>query len=413
MAKTHTIVIGGGIVGVCSALWLMREGHDVTLIDKGQPGMGASFGNGGILASCSMVPVTAPGLAFRGPKMLLDPNFPLFLRWAYLPRLAPWLMRYMGNANDADTRRIAKGLTPIVSDSLEQHQMLTRGTIAAKWVQESNYSFVYKNRAAFNKDSYTWQLRREAGFEPELIEGKAVQEAEPILSRDISLLAVMKNHGFIHNPLSYITDLVKLLTDMGGKFIQTEVKDFDLSGGKVSAVDTIHGRMACDNVVLATGVWSKPLMKKLGISVPLEAERGYHVVYKSPNITPNNPMMVSAGKFVATSMDQGLRCAGIVEFGGLKDKKSSGPLKLMRKVVKKTFPELRSESEEDWLGFRPAPADSLPLIGEIGETGVFAGFGHHHIGLTSGPKTGRIIADIMTGKRSNHNLAPYEPKRFA
>lgn len=360
-----------------------------------------------------MVPVTAPGLAIKGPKLLLDPNFPLFLRWSYLPKLAPWLMRYMGNANDADTRRIAKGLTPIVSDSVEQHQMMTRGTKAEKWIHESDYSFVYKDREAFDADKYTWDLRAEAGFVPELIEGDAVHEVEPILNKNLKLLAVMKNHGFINNPLSYITDLVELLKDLGGKFIQAEVKDFDLSGGKVSAIDTDQGRFECDNVVLATGVWSKPLMKKLGVVVPLEAERGYHIIYKNPSIAPKSPMMIAGGKFVATNMETGLRCAGIVEFGGLTDKKSKGPLRLLRKGVKNTFPNMTALDEEDWLGFRPAPSDSLPLIGEVGDTGVFAAFGHHHIGLTGGPKTGRIIADIMTGKRSNHDLSPYEPKRFA
>lgn len=413
MAKTHTIVIGAGIVGVSSALWLARAGHDVTLIDKGQPGMGTSYGNGCILANCSIVPVTAPGLAFKGPKMLLDPNFPLFIKWSYLPKLLPWLLRYMGNANDADTRRISKGLIPIVADGLQQHQMMVKGTKAEKWVQESEYSFAYKDRKAFDADSYTWELRRDAGFVPEVIEGDAVYEAEPILNHNINLLAVMKNHGFILNPLSYITDLVSLLSEMDGKVIQAEVKDFDFSKGKVSAVDTDKGRFQCDNVVLATGVWSKPLMKKLGLNVPLEAERGYHVLYKNPSVVPNNPMMITTGKFVATNMEQGLRCAGIVEFGGMDDKKSKAPLRLLRKVVKETFPNMTAGSEEDWVGFRPAPSDSLPLIGEVGDTGVFAAFGHHHIGLTAGPKTGRMIADIMTGKRSNHNLAPYEPKRFA
>ena len=291
--------------------------------------------------------------------------------------------------------------------------MLTKGTKAEKWVHESEYNFAYKDRAAFDADHYTWGLRREAGFVPKLIEGNAVQEAEPILNDNIKLLAVMKNHGFIHNPLSYISDLVDILVEMGGKVIQAEVKDFDLSGGKVSAIETDKGRFDCDNVVLATGAWSKPLMKKLGLNVPLEAERGYHVIYKSPSIVPKNPLMVAAGKFVATSMEQGLRCAGVLELGGLKDKKSKAPLKLLRKVVRKTFPDMKAISEEDWVGFRPAPSDSLPLIGEIGDTGVFTAFGHHHIGLTGGPKTGRMIADIMTGKRSNHNMAPYDPKRFA
>lgn len=413
MTPNHVVVVGAGIVGAASAIWLRRTGCEVTLIDKGTPGMGTSYGNGCILASCSVVPVTGPGLIRKAPGYLADPNFPLFMRWGYLPRLVPWLMRYMSHANEADSRRISQGLATIVGDSLDQHRALTAGTQAEKWVQSSNYSFVYKDRASFEADKFTWDLRREAGFVPEVVEGSEVQEREPILSPEMTLLAVMKDHGFILNPGNYVKDLVTVLEQMGGKFVQAEVKDFDLSGGQISAVDTDQGRFACDQAVLATGVWSKPLMRKLGITVPLEAERGYHVVYKSPSQVPNDPMMLSSGKFVATAMDQGLRCAGVVEFGGLDDRPSPGPLKLLRKKVQDVFPGLQASGEEEWLGFRPAPSDSLPLIGEVGNTGVYPAFGHHHIGLTGGAKTGRLIADLITGRTPNADIRPFEPGRFA
>lgn len=413
MASKKIIVIGAGIVGVSSAIWLRRAGHDVTLIDKGVPGMGASYGNAAILAACAIVPVTTPGLLLKAPKMLLDPNFPLFMRWAYLPKLIPWMVRYMSNANDKDTRRITRGITTIIGDSLQQHQALTAGTKAAKWVQESKYSFAYPNRAAFEAEAYAWELRREAGFVPELIEGNAVQDAEPILAQNIDFLAVLKNHGFILNPAGYVQDLVKVLEAEGGKFIRAEVRDFDVSGGNISAIDTDQGRMACDRVVLAAGVWSKSLMGKLGLKVPLEAERGYHIVYRAPNIRPNAPMMVTTGKFVATPTDEGLRCAGVVEFGGLKDKKSKAALGLMRKKVSEVFPTMQADVEEEWLGFRPAPSDSLPLVGEVGNTGVFTAFGHHHVGLTGGPKTGRIIADMVTGNTMNIDTSPFDPDRFS
>ena len=413
MKTEHIIIIGAGIVGAATALWLKRAGHQVTLIDKGEPGMGASFGNGCLLASCAMVPVTTPGLISKGAKYLFDPNFPLFMRWGYTPKLLPWLMKYLSFANDADTRRIAKSLTHIVGDSVEQHQALTQGTPAAKWIKESDYNFAYKDRAAFEADAYVWELRREAGFIPEIIEGPAVQEHEPILDKNTSLLAVNKNHGFILNPANYVKDLVKLLVEMGGTFIQAEVKDFDLSGGQVSAVDTDKGRFACDKAVISAGIWSKPLMEKLGLKVPMEAERGYHILFKSPNITPRYPMMVAAGKFVATPMDQGLRCAGVVEFGGLDETPSKAPLALLRRTVAETFPQMQAAEEEEWLGFRPAPTDSLPLIGELGSSGVYTAFGHQHIGLTGGAKTGRMVASLISGQPMNLDMRPYQPDRFA
>ena len=147
--------------------------------------------------------------------------------------------------------------------------------------------------------------------------------------------------------------------------------------------------------------------------MPLESERGYHIVFENAEGGPSMPVMVAAGKFVATPMAAGLRCAGIVEFGGLEAGPSKAPFNLLRRHVKRAFPKLEATGEVEWQGHRPAPADSLPVIGEVGQTGVFAGFGHHHIGLTGGPKTGRLLSQLILGQRPNIDLSPYDPARFA
>ncbi|MGI9502127.1 MAG: NAD(P)/FAD-dependent oxidoreductase, partial [Geminicoccaceae bacterium] len=211
------VIVGGGIVGISTAIWLSRSGLDVTLVDRhpiGDP-RAASFGNAGVLAACSVAPVTAPGLVQKAPKLLLDPNFPLFLRWSYLPRLLPWLLRYLSHANDDDTRRIALGLAPLIYDSVDQHKALAAGTGAEYWIEPSDYGFVYPTRAAFESDSYTWQLRQNAGFEPEVIEGRAVREFEPSLAPDLNLLAVMKDHAFIRDPGAYLEALAKEAETLG------------------------------------------------------------------------------------------------------------------------------------------------------------------------------------------------------
>ena len=409
----HVVVIGAGIVGISSAIWLRRAGVDVTVIDRGAPGTGTSHGNGGVLAACAMVPVTAPGMIRKAPGMLLNSDFPLFLRWSYLPRLLPWLRQYLGAANDADTRRIAQGLTPITSDAVEQHKALADDLGLGDWVNDSDYCFAYANRTAFEAESYTWSLRRDAGFVPEFISGPDVQDYEPALGPDITFLAKMNQHGFIRNPGGYVRVLAKAFTDMGGTLMEAEVKDVSLTDGKVTSVLTTQGPVPCDDLVLATGVWSKPMMAKLGLNVPLEAERGYHIVFENATGAPKRPLMIASGKFVSTPMDQGLRCAGIVEFGGLDAGPSKAPLDLLRRQAKKAFPHLEYTNEIEWLGHRPAPSDSLPLIGQIGESRVFTAFGHHHIGLTGGPKTGRLIAGLITGERTNTDLAPYHPQRFS
>lgn len=413
MQAKHVVVVGAGIAGVSSALWLRRMGCDVTLVDRAAPGDGASFGNAGVLAACSVMPVTGPGLIAKAPGYLMNPDYPLFLRWPYVPRLVPWLVRYLSHANQHDTARIAKGLTEIVGDTVAQHLALAKGTKAEAWVQQSDYCFAYRDRSAFDADAFAWGVRRTAGFEPQVIEDAAVQEYEPMLGSDQRLLAVVRDHGYIRDPGQYVKALAQVFQDKGGTLRRADVQSFDLSSGRISAVLTDQGRIDCDHAVLAAGVWSAGLMDSLGLKVPLEAERGYHILFRGPSARPQNPIMLTQGKFVATPMEQGLRCAGIVEFGGLSPDKSPAPLALLRKQVAKAFPGFTSTSEEEWLGYRPAPSDSLPLIGEIRDTGVFAAFGHHHIGLTGGPKTGRLVAGMIAGQRANTDLRPYDPNRFA
>ncbi|WP_375229262.1 NAD(P)/FAD-dependent oxidoreductase [Roseobacter sp. S98] len=407
----HVVIVGAGIVGVSTGIWLRRAGLDVTIIDRAGPGKGTSHGNAGVLASVSMVPVTAPGLIRKAPGMLMSRDFPLFLRWSYLPKLAPWLVRYLANANDSDTRRIARDLAPIVTDSVSQHKSLVAGTDLEHWVTESDYCFAYKDRAAFDADAYTWSLRQDAGFLPELIEGRDVQDYEPNLAQT-GLIAALKDHGFIRDPGGYVAALADHFAEAGGRLVLAEVKDFDLTGGQITAVETTEGRIECDHAVLATGVWSRPMMQKLGIRVPLESERGYHIVFEDAENGPSRPTMIASGKFVATPMAQGVRCAGIVELGGLEAGPSNAPLALIRRQVRDAYPNMTARNEIEWMGHRPAPSDSLPLIGQIGTTQVWTAFGHHHIGLTGGPKTGRLVAGMIAGQPTNMDLAPYAPERF-
>lgn len=409
----HTVVVGAGIVGVSAAVWLARAGQRVTLIDSHPPGEGASHGNGGVLAACAMVPVTTPGLKRKSVGLLMNPEFPLFLRWSYLPKLAPWLLQYLSFANDTDTRRIAEHLTYITGDSVEQHLDLAGNTQADRWVTPSDYQFAYTSRKAFEADSYAWSLRRENGFDFTLLEGEAVQEKEPALGKNIQLLAVLKKHGHITSPGRYVKALAAVLQELGGQVQQAKVRQFELVDDKVTAVQTDQGRVECDSAVIATGAWSGPLGEQLGLKVPLESERGYHVIFKNPSRKLNTPTMITSGKFVATPMHDGMRCAGIVEFGGLDAGPSRKPIELLMRHARNTFPDVTYDETVEWLGHRPAPTDSLPFLGQIRNTEVYAGFGHQHIGLTGGAKTGRLLAGLITGTQDPDELAAYRPDRFS
>lgn len=412
--KKTVAVIGAGIVGVSAALWMQRAGHDVVLIDKAGPAEGTSYGNGGVLASSGITPVTGPGLMRKAPGMLFDRDQPLFVRWRYLPKAAPWLFKYLRHANEADTRRIAAAIGPITGDSLNDHQALAAGTAAEKWIVPSDYVFIYKDRAHFNSDALAWSLRRAAGFTWDELEGEAFKAYDPCFTPDMAFAARLGGHGRITDPGRYVKDLAKHVTDNGGRLLLAEVSDIVVEDGRVTGVRAGGETVACGAAVLAAGAWSANLARKLGVNVPLESERGYHLELWNPSVTPRSPVMVTTGRFVMTPMEGRLRLAGIVEFGGLDAPPSEGPAAMLRRAAERVIPGLTWSETREWMGHRPATADSIPLIGAVdGAEGAFCAFGHHHIGLTGGPKTGRIISQLVSGAQPNIDLAPYSPGRFA
>ena len=410
----QVIVIGAGIVGVSTALWLQRAGQAVTLVDRGVARDRASFGNAGVLAACAVVPVTVPGLMRKAPAMLLDPRQPLFLKWSYLPKLLPWLTRYLGHARADCVARIAAALAPITGDSLADHQALAAGTAAADFIRPSDYLFAYRDRAHYGGDAFGYSVRRSVGFAWQELEGEAWHGYDPVYSRDLGFATRFANHGIIRDPGAYLEALETHFRNDGGRFIQGDVEDVVHADGVVRGVRLQGETLTADAVVVATGAWSGKLTGKLGLNVPLESERGYHLELWQPNRMPRAPVMITTGKFVATPMNGRLRLAGIVEYGGLEAPPSRAPLALLRNQIRAAIPGLKWQDEQEWMGHRPVPADSIPLIGEVpGLRGAYVGFGHQHVGLTGGPKTGRLLAQLVTGQQPNIDLSPYSPARFA
>ena len=302
----------------------------------------------------------------------------------------------------------------VIGDSLADHQALSRGTPAERWVVPSDYMFVYENRTHFLADGFGWALRRDLGFEWSELEGNAFRAYDPVFDPRLGYGVKLANHGRISDPGQYVKDLAKHIQQQGGRLVIGDVSDIAHENGKVSGVRVSGQTIACDAAVIATGVWSGPLSRKLGLAVPLESERGYHIEFWNPSVVPRSPVMVASGKFVATPMEGRLRLAGVVEFGGLDAGPSRAPFDLLKRQGLAAFPGLEYSEMTEWMGHRPAPADSIPVIGEVpGIAGVFTGFGHHHVGLTGGPKTGRLIAQMIGGHRPNIDMTPYAPARFA
>lgn len=408
----HVVIVGCGIVGVSVAVWLQRAGHRVTLVDRAGPAGGTAYGNAGVLASSAVVPVTVPGIIRKAPGMLADRSSPLFMIWSYFPALLPWLVRYLGYANHADVLRIARALYPLLHDSLEQHQDLAAGTGAEQYVHPGFYYFAYGNRAEFVEEKAAWDVRRDLGYRWEEMDGAAFGDAEPVFENRFGFAVRLGGHGRISDPGEYVSALADHVVSQQGRLVIAEVRDIRLERDAVQGLVTREGEIACDAMVLATGAWSGPLVGKFGFGIPLETERGYHIELVNPSRMPAHPVMVASRKFVATPMDGRLRCAGLLEFGGLTAKSNRRALGLLEEQVGKLMPGLRYDRIEHWLGHRPAPADSIPYIGAVpGVAGAYMALGHHHVGLTAGAKTGRVLAQLISSGAADIDLDPYRVSR--
>ncbi len=409
------VVVGAGITGVSAAEWLRRDGHRVTLIDRVPPGdtRQASYGNGGIIARCAVVPVSVPGLAWKAPRMLLDRDSPLYLRWSYLPRLIPWLVPFVLNGRRAKVETVARALDALLHDSVDQHSALAHGTPAERWLATGEYSYLYRDRAAFAQDAFGFGLRRAYGFEWEERDRATLAELDPRIGPDYGFAAVFREHGWITDPGRYVADLAAWFVGQGGRLREAEVERLiPLEGGR-AALEAGGERIEADRVVVAGGAWSARLAAGLGHRTALESERGYHLWLRGASAAPPHPYMLADAKFVVTPMQGGLRCAGLVELGGLEAPPSRAPIGLFRRRIRRLYPDLTWESEESWLGHRPSTVDSLPLIGSApAAPGVVFAFGAQHIGLTAGPKTGRLVADLVAGRAPNIDMAPYRVGRF-
>jgi len=256
-------------------------------------------------------------------------------------------------------------------------------------------------------------LRASAGFKWQELDRSAFDQLEPAFGGRFGFGVALDDHGFISDPGEYVKALATHFTRSGGAYLQTEVTNLAVSGGSVTGMETLSGHHAFDDVVIATGAWSGPLAKMLGKKVPLESERGYHIELVNPSVMPKSPVMIASKKFVITPMDGRLRCAGIVEFGGLKAGPSQGPIRLLKRQIHEIFPGIRYDRIDEWMGHRPTLPDSVPMIGPFPDVkGAYAAFGHQHVGLTSGPKTGRMIANMISGGQSNLETEPYSVSRF-
>lgn len=405
-------VVGAGIVGICTALSLQERGVKVTLIDPNPPAEQASYGNAGVISTWSCVPQSMPGLWKNVPKWLLDPEGPISLRWSYLPAFLPWMLKFFAAGRAERIPAIADALLQLHRPTVDIFRQHLAGTGHEDLVRDSMYVFVYRDPAKLNLDSLEWRLRLERGVPLEQVDAKTLADVEPDISPEYKAAVLIKDQGRAYDPGAIGKVLAEKFEKQGGTLLQSRAHALRPVEGGVEIMTEAGARIA-DKVILAAGPWSATLLKSHGLKVPLEAERGYHIVFTDPGVSLNNSIMVTDAKFVVSSMAQGIRCAGTAEFAGLDHPPDYRRAHVLAGPAKRLLPKLNTEAREVWMGQRPSFPDTLPAIGDVpGLPGVIAAFGHGHTGLTAAPMTGRLAAMIAVGDTPNIDVTPYSLGRF-
>ena len=410
-------VIGAGMVGVCAASWLQRDGHSVFLVEAGEPGHGASFGNAGCFNGSSVTPVSMPGVINNVPRWLFEPLGPLSLRWSYLPAIAPWLLRFIRAGTPEKVRAQASALRPLVGPTLEALRPLVSAAGAEDLVHRLGHLYVYRSTESLAKDRLAWELRRENGVEIDEFDADELRQLEPALSRDYVRGVLVRENGHTSNPLGLVERLVAQFLRSGGELVHARAHAFRLEGRRLAAIRTDAGDLPADAAIVCAGAYSKPLAAALGDRVPLETERGYHLMISNPEIMPRIPTADADGKFVATPMDTGLRFAGTVELAGLAAPPDWRRARILLAQGRKMLPGLAASHPEEsisvWMGHRPSLPDSLPVLGLSSATpDVVYAFGHGHVGMTAAPMTAKIVADLVAGRPPAIDIAPFAAGRF-
>ena len=412
MAERVT-VIGAGIVGICTSLSLLEKGHTVDIIDRDPPAEGASHGNAGIVSPWSCVPQSLPGLWKHIPKWTLDPEGPVTIRWGYLPRFLPWAIKFLRAGNLAALPAIADAMRALNRPNVDLYRHHLSGTGQQHLLSDSLYVHVYKDPAGADLGELGWRIREERGVPLRVVNSGELHEIEPALSRDYTSAVVIKGQARALDPGAIGKALAEKAMSMGATFRQTGVDRISPSPEGGWILHTGEGEFGADKLVIAAGAWSARLLQPLGIKVPLEAERGYHLVFRDPGITINNSIMDTEGKFAANSMLAGVRCAGTAEFAGLDAPPDYRRAEVFKRLGRKLFPGLNVDDAEEWMGTRPSFPDSLQCIGEVpGQVNLFSAFGHSHYGFGMAPNTGRIVAELVSGQQPNVDITPYRIDRF-
>ena len=404
-------IVGAGIQGVCIGLQLIKKGIPVTIFDKNDPGSMSSYGNAGHFSPYAVVQLNRPDVIYDIPKMLLSSYGPLALKWNYIPKMIPWILKYLKSSTKKSMMHTTKYMHQILDLSLDAYDEILSEIDTTNLVERKGIIYIWTNKNLKSRKMEI-KIRNDLGIKQRLLNREEVLELEPNLSPVFDAGVIYDYAYHARDPKEITKKLFELFLKLGGKFKKEEVISVEQTRYNQTQIETNSEKFNFEKIVLACGAFSKKLTDQLGEKIPLDTERGYHVHYKKMDHLLKRPVIFLDRGFGMTPMNQGLRAVGTVELGGLKNPISKKRIDYIDKCAKELLPQLGNFNDE-WLGFRPTLPDFLPVIGpSLKNKNIIYAFGHHHLGWTLGAITGKIVSGIVNEEKTNLNLSPYSSSRF-
>ncbi len=413
----RVLVIGGGIVGLSCAFFARREGFNVVVVDPDVEDERASYGNAGVLALCEQLPLATPKLMSEIPKMLVSRDSALTVRWNYVPTLVPWMIRFALASFPANLRRATQSLHAILSEALQAHQTISTAADAVDLLTQTGWikAWYKAPRSPVDQEQNTLAS---LGVAMRDLSANELSDLAPAFAGVFTAATLYTDCYHVSRPATYVNRIAKACANMGVVFVRGKADSFEIENGTVRAVH-LEGNgqtFGADNFIIAGGAWSKNLAAQLGDRIPLDTERGYHLMLglgDQPALRA--PLLWQDKSIVFSQMGDNLRMTSSVEFAGLLAPPRFENIERALASIRHVAPALADMPVRSrWQGFRPSLPDSVPVIGRSARhNNCFLAFGHGHLGLTLGPITGQLIVDLIAGRVAGIDMAGFSPARFA
>jgi D-amino-acid dehydrogenase len=411
--KNDVVILGGGVIGLCCALFLLRAGRGVTIVEKGVVGHGSSRGNCGTITP-SHLPLHAPGTVAKALKWMLKRDAPFYVKPTLDPELLGWMLHFARRCNPQDFRRTAQVKSELLLRSRERLGALVREEALVCEFADSGMLYVWREAKALEAAQGDYTLLRELGVPVELLDGAALRAKEPALRAGMA-------GGHWHagdarlRPDRYVAELARVVRDAGGIILeQTTVQGFRDEGGRIAGVDTAQGDIAADQVLLALGAWSPAIGKRLGLRLPIQPGKGYSITYSRPQRAPAIPLVLKERSVCVTAWGSGHRLGSTMEFSGYDSTLNRRRLEALKRGAAEYLEQPEGPSvEEQWYGWRPMTYDDLPIIGRVPRwSNLMLATGHGMLGVSLSAITAQLVMELLTGRAPSLDPAPFSPTRF-